>query len=165
MPFIENDWKRRYYDDNHLQFARDSSWDDLLRAYWGNEGIPADPTCATEGCDLPEEPFPMASISANVRSEEGSNYLEWAIVEDRAPATQTIAGYQIHRRTADGTFSSSPIAEISSGTFVYVDSNIADAESSAWCYQVKATNDAQEIVSVSNVSCIAIHELYLPLVR
>jgi uncharacterized repeat protein (TIGR01451 family) len=170
MPLKEDDWKRRYYSERYLQFARDSRWDDLLQAYWNAEEIPADPNCPAEGCDLPEGPFSIAPISADARSQEESNHIEWQMVEveEVVLATQAISTYHIYRRVADGTFSPEPIATTSSDMFEYVDGNLPDTESNAWCYQVKATDADDTIVGESNVACTSTaqgQQVYLPLVR
>jgi uncharacterized repeat protein (TIGR01451 family) len=170
MPLKEDDWKRRYYNESHLQFARDSRWDDLLTAYWAAAEIPADPECPSEGCEHLDGPFPLAPISADVRAEEERNHLEWQMMdgEGSMPATQSVAAYQIYRRAADGTFGSTPITTTSADTSAYVDSDLADTEHTTWCYQVKATDETDTIIGESNVACTSAdqgQQLYLPLIR
>jgi hypothetical protein len=169
MPLKEDEWKRRYYNNSHLQFARDSQWDDVLTAYWATAEIPADPDC-TDGCPLPEGPFPLAAISADARAEEASNHIEWQIedVEDDMLATQGVTAYHIYRRAADGIFGSTPITTTTADMFAYVDSDLPDEESGEWCYQVKAADETDTIVGESNVACTSAaqqQQVYLPLIR
>ncbi len=169
MPLKEDEWKRRYYNDSHLQFARDSQWDDVLTAYWAAAEIPADPECPLAGCDHIEGPFPLAPISADVRTEEASNHIEWQMVdvENDMLTNQAVTAYQIYRRAGDGIFGSTPITTTAADTFVYVDSELPDAESNEWCYQVKATDETDTIIGESNVACTSTvqQQVYLPLVR
>jgi hypothetical protein len=101
-----------------------------------------------------------------------SNRLAWRMEEGEQDALlqQTVAAYQLHRRAADGAFSSTPITTIPADTSAYVDSDLPDAGSSVWCYQVKATDATDTIVGESNVACTDTpqaqgQQVYLPLVR
>jgi len=54
-PLGEDDWKRGLYAQ--LQVATDTHWDEFINQYWDNAAAPAEPTCPTGGCPLPDGPL------------------------------------------------------------------------------------------------------------
>lgn len=52
-----DDWKRQHYTFNHLLFAQDSKWDELVASFWAGVEPPSERTCSPD-CIAQPLPFP-----------------------------------------------------------------------------------------------------------
>ncbi len=141
LPLLEDDWKRHYYTGSHLQAPADGQWDEFLTSYWDNIDPPAIPTCPPD-CELPPAPLPIAPIEAHAQAIQNKIFIEW---QDDIAAVDK---YQLYRQKDGGSFSQ--IASIDKQE--YKDSHVT--KNHEYCYQIKAINDANSVIGVSNISCI-----------
>lgn len=156
LPLKQDDWKRRYYADLFLESTKSGRWDDFLSTYWG-QLTPAqpDPECAGDGCSLPPEPMPQATIDAVINAGRQKITIAWAL----QGIIENLARYSIYRQVDGEEFSE--LAALSSSTHQYFDASVGTESEDQYCYRVIAIDGNGNHAAESNTSCVNIGELAL----
>jgi len=153
-PLRVDDWKRAYYNGDHLAFAQGGQWGAFLDAFWNNAAPPAPPPCAT--CE-PPPPAIILPIEATARGGHEDILLTWEW-GDTVTDTTGLAGYRVYRNENGGDYlllTPSPITENQ-----YTDSG-GLVDGAQYCYQIKAVNGAGNVIGESNIPCATFGELAL----
>ncbi|MEM7133911.1 MAG: clostripain-related cysteine peptidase [Chloroflexota bacterium] len=156
LPLSEDDAKRRFYTEQHLQSAANGKWDEFLTAYWEGLEPPEPEGCPPEGCPLPPGPLSTSAILATAQADQMGITIEWMAQEVITDVTE----YRLVRREeGEATEMSIAIALDSKGT--RLDPATSLEPNIRYCYHLEAVNSADEVIRRSDVACTSLQEVTL----